>query len=211
VTDIGDRTAKVRENRLRRIAGRQGLQLTKSRRPTGAPGPYELVGPGGQAIVAGAIDDIEQWLAAPPGRIFAFRDDGDGDGIGGWTPRNPDEILPDGYVVGLSVRFPEASASPYAGRRLVYAYEDRESGRLEDDSRHGGYVYHLADGRARRATWDVHDALWGFPLSRAATSLVTRMKALDMSSPGTLIGAYLSDPVAKLADAQGNEDKQFLI
>lgn len=66
-------TDKVRENRLRRMAERQGLELRKSRardpRALGFGG-FMLVDTRANAVVAGAdgfeysmtADDVEQWL-----------------------------------------------------------------------------------------------------------------------------------------------------
>ena len=65
---------KVRENRLRRAARRQGFELRKSRRRD--PGAYDygrwmIVEPGGNTVVAGAqdtgtpsmtLDEVEDWL-----------------------------------------------------------------------------------------------------------------------------------------------------
>jgi hypothetical protein len=61
---------KVRENRLRRMAERQGLALIKSRRrDPKAPdhGRYQLVDPATGGVVSGvspgfAIDEVETWL-----------------------------------------------------------------------------------------------------------------------------------------------------
>lgn len=72
-----DPSEKVRENRLRRMADRQGLRLEKSRRrdPRAIDyGKYTLVDPNTNAIVAGAegtgrpnfsLDDVEDWLTNP--------------------------------------------------------------------------------------------------------------------------------------------------
>ena len=64
---------KVRENRLRRMAARQGLQLRKSRRRDPLArgfGTFMLVDPYINGMVAGdhqmgygwSLDDIEDWL-----------------------------------------------------------------------------------------------------------------------------------------------------
>ena len=65
---------KVRENRLRRMAERQGYALTKTRRrdPRATDyGKYMIVNPMTNAVVAGAaatgrpeftLDDVEEWL-----------------------------------------------------------------------------------------------------------------------------------------------------
>jgi hypothetical protein len=56
---------KVRENRLRRMAGRQGLQLLKSRRrdPRALDyGRYWLVDASGVEVATGDVDAIEAWL-----------------------------------------------------------------------------------------------------------------------------------------------------
>lgn len=64
---------KIRENRLRRMAARQGLQIVKSRRRDARAidfGGYMLVDPQTSAVVAGAspiaynlsIDDVEDYL-----------------------------------------------------------------------------------------------------------------------------------------------------
>jgi hypothetical protein len=70
---------KIQENRVRRMAGRQGLLLSKSRRrdPLALDfGGYMLVDSRSNAVVAGAeplpysltLDDAEAWLRRPPGR-----------------------------------------------------------------------------------------------------------------------------------------------
>jgi hypothetical protein len=67
---------KVRENRLRRMAERQGLALQKSRRrdPRAIDyGMYTLIDPSTNTIVAGhvegraafTIDEVEDWLTNP--------------------------------------------------------------------------------------------------------------------------------------------------
>jgi len=64
---------KVRENRLRRMANRQGLALQKSRRrdPYALEyGNYWLVNPQVNAVIAGgkvgvSLDDVEEWLTTP--------------------------------------------------------------------------------------------------------------------------------------------------
>jgi uncharacterized protein YcfL len=56
---------KVRENRIRRMAGRQGLQLVKSRRrdPRALDyGMYWLVDNSGVEVTSGDADAIEAWL-----------------------------------------------------------------------------------------------------------------------------------------------------
>ena len=65
---------KIRENRLRRMADRQGLRLVKSRRrdPRAVDyGGYMLVDIATNAVVAGtgaigrphwSLDDVEEWL-----------------------------------------------------------------------------------------------------------------------------------------------------
>jgi hypothetical protein len=69
---------KVQENRLRRMAERQGYRLVKSRRrdPRAIDyGTYWIVDPKTNAIVAGGgpsqrgmnLDDIEAWLTSSPG------------------------------------------------------------------------------------------------------------------------------------------------
>ncbi len=65
---------KVRENRLRRMAGRQGFVLVKSRRrdPRAVDyGGYWLVDPRANALVAGEqfgldLDEVERELLATP-------------------------------------------------------------------------------------------------------------------------------------------------
>jgi len=68
---------KIRENRLRRMAARQGLELQKSRRRDPLAydyGGYQLIDPGMNALVFGelaghgfgaSLDEIEQWLTHP--------------------------------------------------------------------------------------------------------------------------------------------------
>lgn len=67
---------KVRENRLRRMAERQGLALQKSRRRDPRAIDYDmyiLVDPSTNTVVAGlvegraafTIDEIEDWLTNP--------------------------------------------------------------------------------------------------------------------------------------------------
>jgi hypothetical protein len=74
-----DATDKVRENRLRHPAQRQGLTLAKSRRrdPNAFDyGSYMLVDPNTNAVVASvhetgygmSLDDIEEHLTAGKGR-----------------------------------------------------------------------------------------------------------------------------------------------
>jgi hypothetical protein len=74
--DVGQHE-KVRENRLRRMADRQGLRLEKSRRrdPRAIDyGMYTLVDPHTNTIVAGtegtgrpnfSLDDVDNWLTNP--------------------------------------------------------------------------------------------------------------------------------------------------
>ena len=64
-----DAKTKVRENRIRRIASRQGLRLEKSRQRNPMAldyGKYRLVnGPPGHIYVfigQGDLDQIEEWL-----------------------------------------------------------------------------------------------------------------------------------------------------
>lgn len=72
-------TDKVRQNRLRRMAERQGLSLTKSRRrdPNALDfGGYMLVDSATNTVVAGSVpvpfslslDEVEAWLTAPKAR-----------------------------------------------------------------------------------------------------------------------------------------------
>jgi hypothetical protein len=68
---------KIRENRLRRMAERQGLALRKSRRRDTRAidyGMYMLVDPRSDYVVAGtehmgrpnmSLDDVEDWLTNP--------------------------------------------------------------------------------------------------------------------------------------------------
>jgi hypothetical protein len=206
---------KVRENRLRRAASRRGLQLVKSRRrdPHARDyGLFTLVDSDDIPVAGGGIEDIEDWLAAEPGLatavpglIFAFRDDGDGRRIGDWYPCRPDYFLPDGWAVGASIRLAADKPSPFADHELIFAYEDRQSGRLRDDS--PGYIYHFRNGTPRRATAAVHDAIWSAgdeqtPLRRAATRLVYAMQALGMYDPGVLIRAHLDNLVEHMANTQ---------
>jgi hypothetical protein len=70
-----DQAEKVRENRLRRMAERQGYRLVKSRRRDPRAWDYDrwmIVGIDTNAVVAGAepgrpswtIDEVEEWLLA---------------------------------------------------------------------------------------------------------------------------------------------------
>lgn len=70
-----DREEKVKENRLRRMAERQGLRLEKSRRrdPHALDyGGYMLVDPTNNGVVMGAdayaysadLDQVEEWLTS---------------------------------------------------------------------------------------------------------------------------------------------------
>lgn len=90
-----------------------------------------------------------------PGLIFAFRAE-----TGDWYPHAPDDILPGGgYATGNGVTIPLDRPSRFAGQRLVFAYEDKPSGRIADDS--PGYTYQLTEyGRSMRSTRAVHDAIW---------------------------------------------------
>lgn len=61
---------KVRENRLRRMAQRQGLELHRSRRrdPRALDyGTYWLTDAAGNPVAAdpGTLDDVERWLTSP--------------------------------------------------------------------------------------------------------------------------------------------------
>jgi hypothetical protein len=144
---------KVRENALRRLAERRGYQLVKSRsrdpRATDY-GRYKIIETATGAIAAGddsrggcayTFDQAEEYLAAvrPTAVAFAVRDDGDAqtwtaERVGRWLPRDPDEILPDNWVVGWTREIQAASGSPLAGHKVVFAYEDQASGRLPDDN-----------------------------------------------------------------------------
>jgi len=82
-----DETQKVRENRLRRKAVRQGLRLEKSRRRDVTAldyGGYQLIDPGTNGLVFGelagrrfgaSLDEIEAWLSDPVGRVAATDQD----------------------------------------------------------------------------------------------------------------------------------------
>jgi hypothetical protein len=73
-----DTAERVRENRLRRMADRQGLRLVKSRRrdPRAVDyGGYMLVDQATNAVVAGVgalgrpvwdLDQVEAWLTSDP-------------------------------------------------------------------------------------------------------------------------------------------------
>jgi hypothetical protein len=74
---VTDTEVKVRENRLRAAAERQGYQLVKSRRrdPRAVGfGGWMIVDPRSNAVEAGGmgdgfqmtIDDVEEWLSASP-------------------------------------------------------------------------------------------------------------------------------------------------
>ena len=68
---------KIRENRLRRMADRQGLRLQKSRRrdPRAIDyATYMLIDPSTNTVVAGvgatgrsefSLDEVEDWLTTP--------------------------------------------------------------------------------------------------------------------------------------------------
>jgi Cdc6-like AAA superfamily ATPase len=110
---------KVRENRLRRMAERQGLRLEKSRRrdPRAIDyGMYTLVDPNSNAIVAGAegtgrpnfsLDDVEAFLTSDERanevrrRIRENLPSGtamkrvDAEAIEAWIKRNPDATVED--------------------------------------------------------------------------------------------------------------------
>jgi hypothetical protein len=61
-----DTPEKVRENRLRRMAARQGLTLHRSHRrdPLATDfGRVTLVGPRRKVVAAGSLDEIEAWLS----------------------------------------------------------------------------------------------------------------------------------------------------
>jgi hypothetical protein len=63
-----DQTEKVRENRLRRMAARQGFRLTKTRRldPLAVDyGTYHLVPAKGKPLGPFSIDEVEKRLASP--------------------------------------------------------------------------------------------------------------------------------------------------
>lgn len=63
-----DNTEKVRENRLRRMAERQGYRLVKSRRrdPLAADfGTYTLEAPKGKPRGPFSADELEAWLTRP--------------------------------------------------------------------------------------------------------------------------------------------------
>lgn len=63
-----DQAEKVRENRLRRMAGRQGLRLTKTRRldPLAIDyGTYHLVAAKGQPLGPFTLDEVEERLTSP--------------------------------------------------------------------------------------------------------------------------------------------------
>jgi hypothetical protein len=74
-----ERAEKIRENRLRRMAERQGFALQKSRRRDPRAydyGTYMLTDPNTNSIVAAGdvgrgygltLDDIEEWLVGPEG------------------------------------------------------------------------------------------------------------------------------------------------
>src|SRR4051794_12442550 len=83
------RTLKVRENRLRRVAQRQGLLLVKSRRrdPQAVDfGTYALLDPDTKALVAGdsevmngyglTLDDVEKILVTDPRELAAWHEAG---------------------------------------------------------------------------------------------------------------------------------------
>lgn len=63
-----DSTEKVRENRLRRMAERQGYRLVKSRRrdPLATDfGTYTLEGARGRPRGPFSVDELEAWLTRP--------------------------------------------------------------------------------------------------------------------------------------------------
>ena len=63
-----DQDEKVRENRLRRMASRQGFRLTKTRRldPLAIDyGMYHLVPAKGKPLGPFSIDEVEQRLTSP--------------------------------------------------------------------------------------------------------------------------------------------------
>ncbi|MGH3289058.1 MAG: hypothetical protein ACRDPD_31020 [Streptosporangiaceae bacterium] len=146
-------SAKVRENALRRLAERRGYQLAKSRSrdPRAIDyGRYKIIDTATKAVATdreGAAGytltfaDAEAFLSAArpaPAVAFAVRDDGDAArwherSVGRWHPRNPSEILPDNWTVGWTREIPASSRSPFAGHKVVFAYEDQATGRLPDD------------------------------------------------------------------------------
>jgi hypothetical protein len=62
---------KVRENRMRRVAERQRLQLVKSRPREGQPSGYMLVSDDGRPVAGGnpafslSLDAVERFLSSP--------------------------------------------------------------------------------------------------------------------------------------------------
>jgi hypothetical protein len=70
---------KVRENRLRRMARRHGLELQASKRRDSRAldhGTYALVEPDTNAIVAGfTLDRVEEYLIKATGPDAGWRDD----------------------------------------------------------------------------------------------------------------------------------------
>lgn len=74
IPGMTNQTEKIRENRLRRMAERQGVALVKSRRrdPRAIDyGGWMIVDPSTNAVVAGtgavgrpsmSLDDVERWL-----------------------------------------------------------------------------------------------------------------------------------------------------
>jgi hypothetical protein len=181
LTEDDNTATKVRENSLRRLAARGRYELVKSRArdPRAADyGRYKIVesktgqpvagaeGPGGFGL---SLDEAEAVLSAvtTAGVIFAVRDDGPAetwhpDKVGQWYPSRPDEILPDRWVVGSLRLISGASHSPFAGHKVVFAYEDHASGRLPDDSPRGT-EYRLY-GKSVRFTKSAHDAMWGITI-----------------------------------------------
>lgn len=85
-TAATERADKVRENRLRRMAQRQGLRLDKSRRrdPRAADyGCYMIVDAATNMAVAGSgpigpslgLDDVELYLTEGPDKFYAAGSD----------------------------------------------------------------------------------------------------------------------------------------
>ena len=71
-------TDKIRENRLRRMAERQGLQLQKSRRrdPRAVGyGTWQIVDPQGNRVASGSLDEVEAWLTSEDRLICSFGPD----------------------------------------------------------------------------------------------------------------------------------------
>jgi hypothetical protein len=152
VTEDDAGALKVRENALRRLAERRGYQLVKSRSrdPRAMDyGRYKIIEVATQGIVAGddgrggcayTFDQAEEYLSAsrPPAVAFAVRDDGPAETwneqtVGPWLPRDPSQILPSNWTVGWT-REIQGSGSQLAGHKVVFAYEERASGKLSDDN-----------------------------------------------------------------------------